>query len=239
MARMHKGRRVSVVIPCLNEEEGLGKVISSIPDFVDEVLVVDNGSVDRSVEVATSLGAKVISEERRGYGRAYRTGFAQATGEIIATADGDGTYPIHLLEELLEEFDERQLDFASACRFPLQDKDAMSFRNRAGNRVFTLCARLLFSMDVKDVLSGMWVFKQEVLSKMALDCDGWSFSQNIKIEAHRAAGVKFGEIKIPYEARMGEAKLPAWRAGVTALLEMFNKRFSAKTQKSAREVRDA
>ena len=230
---MHKGRKVSVVIPCLNEEEGLGKTISSIPDFVDEVLVVDNGSEDRSVEIATGLGARVINEERRGYGRAYRTGFAQATGDIIATTDGDGTYPIHLLEALLQEFDEMQLDFASACRFPLQERGVMSIRNRAGNWVFTLCARLLFSMKVNDVLSGMWVFKRDVLSKMTLDCDGWSFSQNIKIEAHCAAGVRFGEIKIPYEARMGEAKLPAWRAGVTALLEMFRKRFHTKRQKSA------
>jgi len=225
---MYKDKTVSVVIPCLNEEEGIGGVIEAIPDFVDEVLVVDNGSEDRSVEIATSLGAKVVVEPRRGYGRAYRTGLESATGDIIATTDADGTYPIHLLADLLDEFEARELEFASASRFPLRRKDAMSLRNVIGNKIFTVCARLLFSTTFNDILSGMWVFKREMLADMRLESDGWSFSQDIKIEAFSLNGRRCGEIRIPYEVRQGQVKLPAWRAGISALVELFLRRFYAR-----------
>ena len=228
---MYNGKSVSVVIPCLNEEEGIGKVIASVPAFVDEIIVVDNGSEDDTVRIASELGAKVIVELRRGYGRAYRTGFEKVSGDIIATTDGDGTYPIHLLETILDEFWGRNLDFASACRFPLQDNSTMNFRNLLGNKIFTLCARLLFSMDVRDVLSGMWVLKQDMLSRMRLESDGWSFSQDIKIEAFGVLGAQWGEIRIPYDVRMGQVKLPAWRAGITALLQMFLKRLRTRREK--------
>ncbi len=224
---MYKGKTISVVIPCLNEEEGIGGVIEAVPDFVDEVLVVDNGSQDNSVEISTSLGARVVVEPRRGYGRAYRTGLESATCEVIATTDADGTYPIHLLSDLLDEFEARELDFASASRFPLQRRDAMSLRNVIGNKIFTVCARVLFSTPFNDILSGMWVFKREMLPEMHLESDGWSFSQDIKIEAFSTNGRRCGEIRIPYEARLGQVKLPAWRAGISALAKLFLRGFRA------------
>ena len=70
-----------MIIPCLNEEQGIESVLRRMPEFVDEVIVVDNGSTDRTSEVAQSFGAKVIRENVRGYGRSYKTGFASATGE--------------------------------------------------------------------------------------------------------------------------------------------------------------
>ena len=221
---MYKGRTISVVIPCLNEQEGIGGVLEAVPDFVDEVVVVDNGSEDESVAIARSFGARVVVEPNRGYGRAYRKGLRSATCEIITTTDADGTYPIHLLAKLLDEFEARGLDFASACRFPLQRRDAMSLRNAIGNRIFTVCARLLFSAKFNDILSGMWVFKRELLSHMRLRSDGWSFSQDIKLSALAISGERCGEIAIPYEVRMGQVKLPAWRAGVSALVQLFLRR---------------
>lgn len=226
-----------MVIPCLNEEEAIGAVIRSIPDFVDEVLVVDNGSEDNSAKIAQALGARVVVEPRRGYGRAYRTGLESATGQIIATTDADGTYPIHLLGRLLDEFEARDLDFASACRFPLQRRDAMSLRNVIGNKIFTLTARLLFSIDVKDVLSGMWIFRRELLPRMRLESDGWSFSQDIKIEAFKCDGARCGEIRIPYQVRVGQVKLPAWRAGLSALLSLFWRRLSRRSVARRKEPR--
>ena len=234
---MYKGKTISVVIPCLNEEEGIGGVIGAVPDFVDEVLVVDNGSEDNSVEIAKSLGARVVSEPVRGYGRAYRTGLQSATGEIISTTDADGTYPIHLLGQLLDEFERRELDFASACRFPLQRKDAMSLRNVIGNRLFTLSARVLFSIRFNDILSGMWIFRRGLLNKMRLESDGWSFSQDIKLEAASANGARCGEIRIPYEVRMGQVKLPAWRAGVSALIALFWRRMRASRGRKTAEAK--
>src|ERR1039457_2170205 len=85
---MYKGQSITVIIPCLNEEQGIEKVLHAMPDFVDEVIVVDNNSTDRTPEVAASLGGKVIRAEGRGYGRAYNRGFAAATSDIIVTQIG-------------------------------------------------------------------------------------------------------------------------------------------------------
>ena len=75
-----------------------------MPEFVDQVIVVDNGSTDRTSDVAASLGAKVIREEVRGYGRAYKRGFRGATGDMIVTLDGDHSYPVDAISYLLEAF---------------------------------------------------------------------------------------------------------------------------------------
>src|SRR5262245_38488495 len=114
---MYRGKRISVVIPCHNEEEGIRAVIQQMPDLVDEVLVVDNDSTDRTGEVARELGANVVPEQRKGYGRAYKTGFAAARGDIIVTMDGDGTYPPKSIEYLLYVLLQERLDFITARRF--------------------------------------------------------------------------------------------------------------------------
>jgi len=101
---MYKGQSITVIIPCLNEEAGIEKVLRSMPEYVDEIIVVDNGSTDRTAEVAASFGAKVIREELRGYGRAYRRGFSCATSDLIITLDGDHSYPIDGISYLLEAF---------------------------------------------------------------------------------------------------------------------------------------
>src|SRR5690349_20764602 len=101
---MYKGQRITVIIPCLNEEQGIEKVLRAMPEFVDERIVVDNASTDRTSEVARQLGATVIHEEVRGYGRAYKRGFGEATGDLIITLDGDHSYPVDALSYLLEAF---------------------------------------------------------------------------------------------------------------------------------------
>src|SRR5512142_2799909 len=101
---MYKGQSITVIIPRLNEGQGIQKVLDAMPDFVDEVVVVDNGSTDRTSEVATARGAKVIREEVRGYGRAYKRGFAVATGDIVITLDGDHSYPVGAVAYLIEAF---------------------------------------------------------------------------------------------------------------------------------------
>jgi len=83
---MYKGQTITIIIPCLNEEEGIRLVLDEVPDFVDEVIVVDNNSTDRTAGVAASMGAKVIAETMPGYGRAYKRGFGSATGDVIITA---------------------------------------------------------------------------------------------------------------------------------------------------------
>jgi len=113
---MYNDKKISVVVPCYNEEKGIKKVITKLPNFVDEIIVVDNNSSDHTGEVAKSLGGKVIFESRKGYGRAYKTGLKAAQGDIIVTMDGDGTYPTLAIPYLVDVLIEEELDFISARR---------------------------------------------------------------------------------------------------------------------------
>src|ERR1043165_2546470 len=147
---MYKGQAITVIIPCLNEEQGIEKVLRAMPEFVDEVIVVDNASTDRTSEVAVSLGAKVIREDVRGYGRAYKRGFAVATGDLIVTLDGDHSYPVDAISYLIEAFLHLKVDFLNASRFPVRDRDAMSLRSRIGNLILGLTMSILFFRWIQD-----------------------------------------------------------------------------------------
>jgi glycosyltransferase involved in cell wall biosynthesis len=222
---MYKGQSITVIIPCLNEEQGIGKVLHAMPPFVDEIIVVDNGSTDRTAQVAASLGAKVITEELRGYGRAYRRGFAAATGDLIVTLDGDHSYPIDGVSYLLEAFLHLDVDFLNASRFPVRDSRAMSFKHKFGNLVLSLTTSILFFRWVRDSQSGMWVLRRSILEDMKLEADGMAFSEEIKIEAIRNRRIRFGEIAILYSTRLGEIKLSPWRDGIQNLAFLVRKRF--------------
>ena len=222
---MYKGQSITVIIPCLNEEQGVGRVLHAMPPFVDEVIVVDNGSTDRTAQVAASLGAKVITEELRGYGRAYRRGFAAATGDLIVTLDGDHSYPIDGVSYLLEAFLHLDVDFLNASRFPVRDSRAMSFKHKFGNLVLSLATSVLFFRWVRDSQSGMWVLRRSILEDMKLEADGMAFSEEIKIEAIRNRRIRFGEIAILYSTRLGEIKLSPWRDGIQNLVFLLRKRF--------------
>jgi len=222
---MYKSLTITAIIPCLNEEQGIETVLRAMPDFVDEVVVVDNNSTDRTSEVAASLGAKVVREELRGYGRAYKRGFTCATSDLIVTLDGDHSYPVDALSYLIEAFLHLDVDFLNASRFPVRDSRAMSFKNKFGNLALSLAVSVLFFRWVRDSQSGMWVFRREILKDMKLESDGMAFSEEIKIEALRNSRIRFGEISIMYSSRLGETKLNAWRDGFANLAFLFKKRF--------------
>jgi glycosyltransferase involved in cell wall biosynthesis len=223
---LYKDNRITVIIPCLNEEQGIEQVLRRMPAFVDQVIVVDNGSTDRTAEVAASFGAEVIREEVRGYGRAYKRGFQAATGDIIITLDGDHSYPPDAISYLLEALLHLEVDFLNASRFPVRDRRAMSFKHKFGNLVLSLAMSLLFFHWVADSQSGMWVFRRRILEKMRLEADGMAFSEEIKIEALKHPEIRFGEINIQYSSRLGEIKLNPWRDGFYNLWFLVKKRFS-------------
>jgi len=223
---MYKSQRITVISPCLNEEQGIEQVLRRMPEFVDEVIVVDNGSTDKTSDVARGYGAQVIREDVRGYGRSYKTGFSSATGDIIITLDGDHSYPVDALSYLIEAFRHMEADFLNASRFPVRDARAMSFKNKFGNLVLSLVMSVLFFRWVRDSQSGMWVFRRSILADMKLVSDGMAFSEEIKIEALKSPKVRFGEISILYTSRLGEIKLNPWRDGFQNLWFLVKKRFS-------------
>lgn len=220
----YKGLTVTVVIPCLNEEEGIRKVLEAKPEWVDQVIIVDNGSTDRTVEVAESFGATVVRESLRGYGRAYQRGFKHAQCDVVCTLDGDHTYPIEDLGRLLDVFLHYQVDFLSACRFPILNQEAMSFKHWIGNKLLSFTMAILFVYPIEDSQSGMWVFKRSVLDKIKLTSPGMAFSEEIKIEVLRHPELKFKEEHIKYSARKGEIKLQPYRDGIKNILFLLKKR---------------
>lgn len=221
---MRQNLKLSVVIPCYNEEDGVRETIGRMPKSIDEIVVVDNNCTDRTAEVATSLGARVVAEKTPGYGAAYKAGLAAATGDLVITMDGDGTYPPEEIERLVDHLVQQRLDFLSACRFPLSDPKAMGFTNRLGNGILTLAAIVLFFKSLRDSQSGMWVFRRTLLNRLKLTSDGMPFSQEIKLEA-LLRGARFGEEHISYGARIGEVKLQKWRDGWLNLTFLVRKRF--------------
>jgi glycosyltransferase involved in cell wall biosynthesis len=223
---MYKGQSITVIIPCLNEEQGIRRVLESMPDFVDEVIVVDNNSTDRTHEVALALGAKVIHETVRGYGRSYKRGFSCASGDVIVTLDGDHSYPVDAISYLLEAFLHLNVDFLNASRFPVRDRNAMSLKHKVGNLILSIAMSMLYLRWVRDSQSGMWVFRRSILDGIKLESDGMSFSEEIKIEALKSSTIRFGEISILYTSRLGEIKLNPWRDGFQNLWFLVKKRFS-------------
>jgi glycosyltransferase involved in cell wall biosynthesis len=218
-------RRVSVVIPTLNEAESIGQVIDQLPKGLLEVLIVDGASKDGTADIAKARGARVINDPRKGYGRAYKTGFVEAKGEIIATLDGDLTYPAERIGELAAMLLNEDLDFITCDRLRTLRKEAMSTKHRFGNFVLSTASRVLFGVPVHDSQSGMWVFRRALLADLTLSSDGMPFSEELKIEAFRARRGKCKEIPIEYRIRVGEAVLSTWRDGWRNLSFLFKKRF--------------
>jgi glycosyltransferase involved in cell wall biosynthesis len=222
---LYKGLSITVVIPCLNEEQGIEQVLTRMPDFVDQVIVVDNGSTDATGLVAQRFGATVIREDVRGYGRSYKRGFSEATSDVIVTLDGDHSYPPDAISYLLEAFLHLEADFLNASRFPVRDRRAMSFKHKFGNLVLSIAMSLLYFRWVRDSQSGMWVFRRSILKQMKLESDSMAFSEEIKIEALKNPNVRFQEISIQYSSRLGEIKLNPWRDGFYNLFFLLRKRF--------------
>ena len=213
----------------MNEEASIGKVIDLIKDTMRntrygfEILVIDTNSKDRTREIAREKGARVVEEPRRGYGRAYKTGFEKASGEIIATLDADCTYPAEDIPRLSDQLFAEELDFITTNRMAQMEEGAMSTMHRFGNWVLNVTAKVLFSVSFKDSQSGMWVFRREAYSKLDVQDDGMPFSEEIKIEAFRK--LRTIEVPITYKRRVGEVKLSSWKDGWKNFKFLWKKRF--------------
>jgi glycosyltransferase involved in cell wall biosynthesis len=180
--------------------------------------------------MAKERGAKVILEKRRGYGRAYKTGMSQLTGDIIITGDGDATYPFDRIHEYVQLLIDENLDFITTNRFAELKKGSMTLTHRFGNITLATVLRVLFFMNIRDSQSGMWIFKKEALDKIQpLENfnDGMPFSEEIKIEMFTAKGVKAREIPSTLSAREGEIKLESFKDGWKNLKFLFKKRVTS------------
>src|SRR2546427_601081 len=201
---------VSVVIPTMNEEASIGAVIdevrSALVDWDLEILIVDTDSRDRTRDIAIAKGARVVPEPQRGYGRAYKTGFAAATGTLVATLDADLTYPASRFPDFLAALAEDRADFVSGDRLSGLPDGAMTGMHRVGNEILNIAFRSLYDTGVRDSQSGMWSFRRSILPRLRLVHDGMAFSEELKVEVIRA-GFRFLEIPIAYRVRVGDKKI--------------------------------
>jgi len=215
----NKNLLVSVVMPCLNEQETLDTCIQKARCTLEalgiqgEVVIADNGSTDDSVKIAEQLGARVVHQPLRGYGAAYIAGIAAARGKYIIMGDSDDTYDFTDLERFITPLRDGY-DFVMGSRLKGEIlPGAMPKLHRyLGNPILTRILNLLFRAGVSDAHCGMRAFTREAYQQMELQTTGMEFASEMVINAKKAH-LKIAEVPITYYPRKGESKLNSFRDG--------------------------
>ena len=225
---------VSIILPALNEEETIGKVIGEVPKrelekkgYKVEILVVNNNSADRTEGIAKEKGAKVILEPRRGKGRAVRTGFESASGDFIFILDADYTYPATYILRMLEVLQEGH-DVVIGSRLRGQMKEgAMSKMNLVGNRFLSFIANILYGTRISDLCTGYWGLTRRVIEDIELDAKGFEFEANMFAEIVKK-GYSIAEVPIYYRRRTTPSKLNPLKDGSKIGWTLLTKKFRRK-----------
>ena len=197
--------RVSVVIPALNEEEPIGDVVRAVPrGIVDEILVVDNGSTDATAERARAAGARVVSEPRRGYGRACQAGIAAVAADcdVILFLDGDGSDCPELIPRLIEPILEGQQDFVIGSRLRgRREPGSMNPPQLAAGWVAGHLLRLLYGVRYSDMCPFRAIRRDALQSLgMAEETYGWNLEMQMRAAK---AGLRILELPVDHRARRG------------------------------------
>jgi hypothetical protein len=213
---------LSVVIPAYNEEDGITEIVKRVLAIRDELpkvgvndlelLVVDDGSRDKTAQIASSIeGVKLIRHPKnKGYGAALKTGFSNATGELVGFLDADGTYPPEYFPQLcLIALNEADLVIGSRMAGA---KSKMPLTRRIGNLFFANLLSLVSRQRVTDSASGMRVFKRDVMEQIYPLPDGLNLTPIMSTRAIHE-GIKMAEVPIPYSERLGRSKLSVVRDG--------------------------
>jgi len=210
-------RRISVVIPCLNEAETIGECVVRVRDVLDgndldgEVIVVDNGSDDRSGAIASAAGASVVHEPRRGYGSAYLAGLRAASGDYVVMVDADLTYDVGEIPAFVRELD-AGAQLVVGNRMKGIQPGAMSRVSRIGNPMLSGFLNMLYRTEVRDVHCGMRALRRDVLPVLDLQTTGMEFASEMVIRASREH-LDVREISIELHPRVGESKLAPFHDG--------------------------
>lgn len=217
---------VSVVMPCLNEEAAIGTCIQKIQttfaqaQLHGEIIVCDNGSTDRSVAIAESMGVRVVHQPERGYGNAYLKGFASARGTYLVMGDADDTYDFTLIPVFLEKLREGY-DFVTGSRYLQGGQSSIPFLHRLfGNPLLTAILNILFQTTYTDVYCGFRAFRRVAYDLIQPVSPGMEFNLELAINAG-LAHLKTTEIPIQLHERKGESKLRTFRDGWRSLRMML------------------
>ncbi len=209
---------LSIVMPSMNEEETIRICIEKAQSIIKkyglegEIIIADNSS-DRTPEIASSLGAKVIGPIK-GYGNAYLKGLAEAKGDYIAIADADNTYDLLELDKFLDPLLSGDADFIMGTRIKGNiKKGAMPWLHQyIGNPLLTGMLNFLFKTKISDAHCGMRAFTKEALNKMNLKTHGMELASEMVIEAAKC-GLRIKEVPITYYSRRAPSKLRSFHDG--------------------------
>ncbi len=192
---------VSIVMPCLNEEATVGACVDDARIWLEksgtagEILVIDNGSADRSARVAEEHGARVIPESRIGYGYALRRGFAESRGRVILMGDCDTTYDFRNLDPLYRPLAENRYDMMIGDRMGGLEKGAMSLLHCVGVRFLSALGRLRYHTEVRDFHCGLRGLTAGAARRLEFRCGGMEFATEMIALAARG-GLRIGQCPV-------------------------------------------
>jgi len=239
---------VSVIIPCYNEAGSIAKVIRGfhksllIRDiFTFDIIVVDNGSTDRTAEIAIQAGARIVSVPKKGKGNAVRAGFRSIDPKAayVVMIDGDDTYRPEEVLRLLEPLHNGFCDVVVGSRLGGKiHGDAMSKLNRAGNWSYTHLVRLIYKVNVTDVLSGYFAWKRSVIKKLAPQLHSRGFTIEMEMITKMARmGCEVYSVPISYHQRNGHTHLRPFNDGAH-ILHMLSKNLNWRHPQTSEETED-
>jgi glycosyltransferase involved in cell wall biosynthesis len=218
--------KLAVIIPAYNEEDGIADILDRVLSIQSgleavgvagpEVIVVDDGSKDRTPEIVKSYGnVRLIRHQKnRGYGGALKTGFANAEGNLLSFLDADGTYPPEHFPELCKQI-LAGAEVVVGSRMA-GAKSEMPKTRRLGNLIFARLVSIIGNRKITDSASGMRVFRRETLERMYPLPDGLNFTPVMSTRAIHE-GLRMVEVPIPYSERLGRSKLSVVKDGVRFL----------------------
>lgn len=213
------GNKVCVIIPSINEEPTIGKVIDEIPrqaleqaGYAVEVLVVDNLSTDKTREIAEQKGATVIVEPRKGKGNTIRTALRLAKSDLFLILDADYTYPATYVPDMLRLLSNHDVVIGSRLKGQCE-KGAMSRLNLIGNHLLSLMATFLYQRRISDICTGYWGFRAEAVKRVSLEASGFGIEAELFSQFARK-GCSIAELPIHYRRRVSPSKLKSLRDGI-------------------------
>jgi dolichol-phosphate hexosyltransferase len=238
-------KKITVLIPCYNEEQGIAKVIREIPrevlsglGYTVEVMVIDNNSTDKTIEIAQQLGATIISEPKKGKGNAIKKGFLSISDDTdyIVMLDGDDTYKPSEIPRLIEPLESDFCDVIIGSRLGGKTlKGSLRFTNRIANWIYAFLVRQVYKANVTDVLSGFFAWRRGTLDnlKLHLNSDGFAIEMEM-ITKMVKLGSRIYSVPITYDVRKGESKIHALNDGFR-ILKMFFQNLNWAPEKSNRK----
>lgn len=216
--------KITVIVPTLDEEVAIGQVLMDMPrNMVDELIVVD-GSTDATAKIAEGLGAKIVLEWRRGYGRALQSGIEKSDGDVVVYIDGDSSYDAKDIPRVVEPILKGECDVVLGDRFGGgMQPGAMPLLNRIGNRTLSVFFSVFFAKRVHDTQCGLRAVRKQMLDRNNYSDYGMPYvtEQLIKLVRRNA---RVNSVPVNYRPRVGRTKLSLWTDGFKILKVILKER---------------